>query len=82
MSFIANSFLKQDLGTLINSHLFCVDNLSDADIRERLTRDSNPVGYEGQHILGYHWFAYPNEAEGLYAKVFARVNIFSDNTIP
>ena len=66
------------LRTLINSHLFCVDNLSDAEIRERLTRDGPPVGYEGQHILGYHWFAYPNAAEGLYSKVLARVNMFGD----
>jgi hypothetical protein len=78
---MTNAFLKQNLRTLINSHLFCVDNLSDAKIRERLTRDGPPVGYEGQHILGYHWFAYPNAAEGLYSKVFARVNMFGDLVI-
>ena len=66
------------LRTLINSHLFCVDNLSDTEIRERLTKDGPPVHYEGQHILGYHWFAYPNAAEGLYSKVLARVNMFGD----
>lgn len=76
--FMTNALLKQDLRTLIHSHLFCVDNLSDADIRNHLARDSNPVGYEGQHIFGYHWFAYPNAAEGLYSKVFARVNMFGD----
>lgn len=75
---MTNTLLKQDLRTLIHSHLFCVDNLSDADIREHLTRDGNPIGYEGQHILGYHWFAYPNAAEGLYSKVLARVNMFGD----
>ena len=75
---MTNALLKQDLRTLINSHLFCVDNLSDAKIREHLTRDGNPVGYEGQHILGYHWFTYPNAVEGLYSKVFARVNMFGD----
>ena len=69
------------LRTLIHSHLFCVDNLSDADIRNHLARDGNPVGYESQHILGYHWFAYPNAAEGLYSKVFARVNMFGDLVI-
>ena len=79
--FMTNALLKQDLRTLINSHLFCVDNLSDAEIREHLTRDGNPVGYEGQHILGYHWFAYPNAVEGLYSKVFARVNMFGDLVI-
>ncbi len=69
------------LRTLIHSHLFCVDNLSDAEIREHLAGDGNPVGYEGQHILGYHWFAYPNAAEGLYSKVLARVNMFGDLVI-
>ena len=67
--------------TLINFHLFCVDNLSDAEIRERLTRDSNPVQCDGQHMLGYHWFAYPNAVEGLYSKVLARVNMFGDLVI-
>ena len=76
--FMTNALLKQDLRTLINSHLFCVDNLSDAKIRERLNRDGPPVGYEGQHILGYHWFAYPNAVDGLYSKVLARVNMFGD----
>ena len=76
--FMTDALLKQDLRTLINSHLFCVDNLSDTEIRERLTKDGPPVGYDGQHILGYHWFAYPNAADGLYSKVFARVNMFGD----
>ena len=52
---MTNALLKQDLRTLINSHLFCVDNLSDAEIRERLIKDGPPVHYEGQHILGYHY---------------------------
>ena len=78
---MTHSLLKQDLRTLINSHLFCVDNLSEADMHEHLTRDSNPVGYEGQHLLGYHWFAYPNATEGLYSKVLARVNMFGDLVI-
>ena len=67
--------------TLINSHLFCVDNLSEADMREHLSRDGNPVQYDGQHILGYHWFAYLNAREGLYSKVLARVNMFGDLVI-
>ena len=75
---MTNTFLKQDLRTLINSHLFCVDNLSDTEIRERLTKDGPPAHYEGQHIPGYHWFAYPNAAEGLYSEVLARANMFGD----
>ena len=78
---MTHSPLRQDLRTLINSHLFCVDNLSDADMHEHLSKDSNPVQYNGQHILGYHWFAYPNAAEGLYSKVLARVNMFGDLVI-
>ena len=31
-----------DVYALIASHLFCVDNLSDADIHEHLAADSNP----------------------------------------
>ena len=67
-----------DVFALIQSHLFCVDNLSDTDIRDRLSEDGDPVRYEGQKIRGYHWFAYPNEAEGLYSKVLARVNVAGD----
>ena len=40
-----------------------------------------PVRYEGQYIRGYHWFAYPNEVEGLYSKVLARKNVASDLVI-
>ena len=50
-------------------------------MRERLTKDGNPMQYEGQHITGYHWFAYPNATEGLYSKVLARVNMFGDLVI-
>ena len=51
------------------------------EIRERLIIDGTPVQYDGQRILGYHWFAYPNAAEGLYSKVLARVNMFGDLVI-
>lgn len=67
-----------NLYPLIHSHLFCIDNLSDAEVRECIAWDNNPVCYEGQEIRGYHWFAYPNEAEGIYSKVFARVNVVGD----
>ena len=58
-----------------------MDNLSDADIRERLAEDGNPARYEGQEIRGYHYFAYSNEAEGLYSKVLAKVNVVGDLVI-
>ncbi|MDE0636673.1 MAG: hypothetical protein OXI43_12610 [Candidatus Poribacteria bacterium] len=66
---------------LIQAHLFCVDNLSKRDIRKHLSEDGNPICYEGQHIRGYHYFVYPNEAEGVYSKVFARVNVVGDLVI-
>lgn len=86
--FMTNSFLKQDLRTLINSHLFCVDNLSDAEIRERLTRNGPPVGYESQHMIGYHWFAYPissrfmiNDCWCVYRRGVMRDAMFFPNRI-
>ena len=66
---------------LIQSHLFCVDNLSERKIREHLAEDGNPVRYEDQQIRGYHWFVYPNEAEGLYSKALAKVNVAGDLVI-
>ncbi|MXZ79839.1 MAG: hypothetical protein F4Z15_00360 [Gammaproteobacteria bacterium] len=74
-----NSCRKTD--TLIRSHLFCVNNLSGDEILTKLAEDCNPVPYEGQHIRGYHYFAYPNAAEGLYSKVLARVNVVGDLVI-
>lgn len=72
---------NQGVYALIHSHLSCVDNLSDADIRERLAEDGNPVCYEGYSIRGYHWFVYPNVTDGLYSKVLARVNAAGDLVI-
>lgn len=70
-----------EVDTLINSHLFCVDNLSGDEIRAKLAEDGNPVPYEGQYIRGYHYFVYPNAAEGLYSKVLARANGVGDLVI-
>ena len=67
---------------LINSHLFCIDNLSDDKIRERIAKEREPVRYEGQELGNfYRWWAYPNYAEGIYSKVFARANIAGDLVI-
>ena len=82
--FMTNALLKQDLRTLIHSHLFCVDNLSHTEIRARLAEEreheGNPVRFDGQHLPMniYCWWLYPNYAEGLYSKVLARVNMFGD----
>ena len=75
-----------DVYALIQSHLFCVDNLCDDEIRARLAEErqfeSNPVRYEGQALESpYHWWLYPNYADGIYSKVFARANIVGDLVI-
>ena len=71
---------------LIQSHLFCVDGLCDDQIRTRLTEErqfeSNPMRYEGQALESpYHWWLYPNYDDGVYSKVFARVNVVGDLVI-
>ena len=75
-----------DVYALIQSHLFCVDGLCDDEIRARLTEEreheGNPVRYEGQALESpYHWWLYPNYADGIYSKVFARANIVGDLVI-
>ena len=75
-----------DASALIQSHLFCVDNLCRDEIRARLAEErhfeSNPVRYEGQDLENaYHWWVYPNYADGIYSAVLARVNIAGDLVI-
>ena len=73
-----------DVYALIQSHLFCVDNLCDDEIRTRLAEErqfeSNPVRYEGKPALenAYHWWVYPNYDDGIYSTVLARVNVAGD----
>ena len=76
---IGKPFYNYEVRALINSHLFCIDNLSNTDIRDRLADDGNPVHYESQHIRGYHWFVYPNKP--LYSKALAKVNVAGDLVI-
>ena len=69
-----------DVFALLNSHLFCVDNLCDDEIRARLAEErqfeSNPVRYEGQALENaYHWWVYPNYDDGIYSTVLARANV-------
>ena len=71
------------VNALVQSHLFCVDNLSEDEIRARLAEERHyegePVKYDGQDFGNlYRWWIYPNWEEGVYSKVFARVNIFGD----
>ena len=72
-----------DVYALIQSHLFCVDNLCDNEIRARLAEErqfeSNPVRYEGQALENaYRWWVYPNYDDGIYSTVLARVNVAGD----
>ena len=71
---------------LIESHLFCADNLSDDEIRQYLADErkfeSEPVRYEGQALENRNYFwIYPNYDEGIYSRVFARVNVVGDLVI-
>lgn len=71
---------------LIHSHLFCAVDLCDEQIRARLAEErkfeSPPVRYEGQALENaYHYWLYPNYAEGIYSKVLARANVIGDLVI-
>ena len=41
-------------------------------------RGFQPVQYENQYLRGYHWWLFPNYINGIYSKVYARLNIFGD----
>ena len=75
------------LYALIQSHLFCVDNLCDAQIYARLAEEreyeGEPVRYEGEPRLGnlYHWWLFPNWDEGVFSKARARINAAGDLVI-
>ena len=71
---------------LIHSHLFCIDNLTEDEIQERLANENNdgmkPTRYNGQDLENaYHWWVFPNKPEGLYSKVLARANVAGDLVI-
>ena len=80
---LAQSQHSLEVSALIKSHLFCVDNLTEDKIQERLANeDANgmrPARYDGQDLEGvYHWWIFPNEPEGLYSKCLARANVAGD----
>lgn len=79
---------SMDVRTLIRTHLFCIDNLCDDEIRAHLAEERkfgfSPVRYEGhEQEIGnrYHWWIYPNYDEGLYSKILARFNVAGDLVI-
>ena len=72
-----------DVYALIQSHLHCVDNLTDTQMLARIAEvvkyDGAPVRYEGQPLENpYHFWVYPNWTDGIFSTAFARANIFGD----
>ena len=72
-----------DVYALIESHLFCADNLTDSQMLERIAEtieyDGEPIRYEGQPLENaYHFWVYPNWTDGIFSTTFARANIFGD----
>ena len=75
-----------DLYSLIQSHLFCIDDLTEDEIQEHLANEDNdgmkPVRYDGQYLeSSYRWWIFPNAPEGLYSKCLARANVAGDLVI-
>ena len=75
-----------EVSTLIKSHLFCIANLTEDEIQERLANEDNdgmkPAPYREQDLENaYYWWIFPNVSEGLYSKVLARANVVGDLVI-
>lgn len=49
-----------------------------AHLNAEQQRGFHPVRYENQYLPGYHWWLFPNYVEGIYSKVYARINIVGD----
>ena len=47
-------------------------------IKAERQRGFRPVRYENQYLRGYHWWLYPNYIDGIYSKVYARINVVGD----
>ena len=68
---------------LIQSHLFCVNNLTADEIQEHLANENcdgmKLARYREQDFeSAYYWWIFPNQPEGLYSKVLARANVVGD----
>ena len=75
-----------EVSVLIESHLSCVDNLTEDEIQELLVNEDSdgmkPVRYTGQSLENaYYWWVLPNDPEGLYSKCLARANVAGDLVI-
>ena len=49
-----------------------------AHLNAEQQRGFRPVRYVNQYLRGYHWWLFPNYIDGIYSKVYARVNVFGD----
>ena len=83
---LSQSQYTLEVSALIKSHLFCVDNLTEDEIQERLANEDadgmKPARYEGQDLENaYYWWIFPNFPEGLYSKCSARANVAGDLVI-
>ena len=75
--------LTKDEGRFINTpYLFTYENLSEAEIHERITEEKSLVRYQDLPACqrqdlrtSSRWWVYPNFQRGIYSKVYARVNI-------
>lgn len=58
------------------------EGLLSSQVRARLNAEQHrgfrPVQYENQYLPGYHWWLFPNYIDGIYSKVYARINIAGD----
>ena len=55
------------------------EGLRSSQVHARLNaeqqRGFRPVRYENQYLRGYHWWIYPNYVDGIFSKVYARMNV-------
>lgn len=62
--------------------LSVLEGLLSSQVHARLNaeqqRGFRPVRYENQYLSGYHWWLFPNYIDGIYSKVYARINVFGD----
>jgi len=62
--------------------LSALEGLRSSQVHARLNAEQHrgfrPVRYENQYLRGYHWWLFPNFDEGVFSKVYARVNIAGD----
>lgn len=65
-----------------NFALSATEGLRSSQVYAHLTaeqqRGFQPVQYQHQYLPGYHWWLFPNYIDGIYSKVYARINVVGD----